>query len=101
MKCFHCPDVICRTEYPPKVVVSVCPRCSWRSKEQLIPDKIPPVQDISLVNTLQTNIFDEIFINNHSRVESMTQKLCPINLCPPDDECLMPKYHQLLSEDED
>jgi len=101
MKCFHCINVTCHTEYPPNAIVSVCPRCLWRSKEQLIPSKIPPVQVVSLVNRQETNIFDEYYINNEVRVESMTQKVCPIDLCPPNDECLMPKYHQLLSESED
>jgi len=75
MKCFHCINVVCHTEYPPNAIVSVCPRCLWRSKEQQIPSKIPPIQAVSLVNQPKSNIFDDIYINNEVRVESMTQKL--------------------------
>jgi len=81
MKCFHCINVVCHTEYPPNAIVSVCPRCLWRSKEQLIPSKIPPVQAVSLVNQSESNIFDEYYINNEVRVESMTQKQCGICQC--------------------
>jgi len=98
MKCFHCINVVCHTEYPPNAIVSVCPRCLWRSKEQQLPSKIPPVQQVSLVNQPKSNIFDDIYINNEVRVESMTQKVCPIGWCPSNDECLLPKYHQLLAE---
>lgn len=73
MKCFHCRNVVCHTEYPPNAIVSVCPRCLWRSKEQLIPIKIPPVQQVSLVNQPKSNIFDDIYINNEVRVASMKQ----------------------------
>jgi len=74
MKCFYCPEVVCRTEYPEGSVISVCPRCDWRSSGIKIPDKIPPVQSNSLVNTPKSNIFDDIYINNESRVDSMSQK---------------------------
>jgi len=73
MKCFYCPEVVCRTEYPQGSVVSVCPRCDWHSSFIKIPDKIPPVQSNSLVNTPKSNIFDQIYINNESRVDSMSQ----------------------------
>jgi len=76
MKCFHCINVVCHTEYPPNAIVSVCPRCLWRSKEQLLPSKIPPVQQVSLVNQPKSNIFDDIYINNEVRVDSMSQKVC-------------------------
>jgi len=86
MKCFHCINVVCHTEYPPNAIVSVCPRCLWRSKEQQIPSKIPPVQAVSLVNQSESNIFDDIYINNEVRVESMTQKRwsleCGEDICP-------------------
>lgn len=74
MKCFYCPEVVCRTEYPEGSVVSVCPRCDWRSSGIKIPDKIPSVQSNSLVKTPKSNIFDDIYINNESRVDSMSQK---------------------------
>ncbi len=74
MKCFYCPDVVCRTEYPQGSVISVCPRCDWRSSGIKIPIKIPPVQSNSLVNTPKSNIFDQIYINNEVRVDSMSQK---------------------------
>jgi len=91
MKCFHCINVVCHTEYPPNAIVSVCPRCLWRSKEQLLPSKIPPVQQVSLVNQPKSNIFDQIYINNEVRVDSMSQKMCeswcqsvfaPLSECP-------------------
>ena len=74
MKCFKCPNVVCRTEYPEGSVQSVCPKCSWRSSKVKIPTKIPSVKSISLVNTPKSNIFDAIYINNGSRVDSMSQK---------------------------
>ncbi len=81
MKCFYCPDVVCRTEYPQGSVISVCPRCDWRSSGIKIPIKIPSVQSNPLVNTPESNIFDTIFINEGSRVDSMSQilegKQCP------------------------
>jgi len=98
MKCFHCINVVCHTEYPPNAIVSVCPRCQWRSKEQLIPSKIPPVQAVSLVNQPESNIFDDIYINNEVRVDSMSQNKCPAYLCADSDICLLPKYHALLAE---
>jgi len=73
MKCFHCINVTCHTEYPLNAIVSVCPRCQWRSKELRIPSKIPPVQAVSLVNQPKSNIFDQIYINNEVRVDSMSQ----------------------------
>ena len=75
MKCFKCPDVVCRTEYPEGSVQSVCPRCSWRSSKVKIPIKIPSVQSIPLEITPKSNIFDAIYINNGSSVDSMSQKL--------------------------
>jgi len=75
MQCFNHPNITCRTEYPDGLVQSVCPKCLWRSKGIRIPAKIPPVQVVSLVNQPKTNIFDEYYINNEVRVESMTQKL--------------------------
>ncbi len=75
MKCFKCPNVVCRTEYPEGSVQSVCPKCSWRSSKVKIPTKIPSVKSISLVNTPKSNIFDAIYINNGSRVDSMSQIL--------------------------
>jgi len=75
MKCFRCINVTCHTEYPPNSIVSVCPRCQWRSKEQQLPSKIPPVQGVSLVNQPKSNIFDDIYINNEVRVDSMSQIL--------------------------
>ena len=81
MKCFYCPEVVCRTEYPEGSVISVCPRCDWRSSSITIPDKIPSVQSNSLVNQPKTNIFDQIYINNEVRVDSMSQKLCGICQC--------------------
>ncbi len=89
MKCFKCPDIICRTEYPEGSVQSVCPRCSWRSAAVKIPMKIPSVQSIPLENTPKSNIFDAIYINNGSSVDSMSQMACkcsPIEIC---DECLL------------
>ena len=74
MKCFKCPDVVCRTEYPDGSVQSVCPRCSWRSAAVKIPTKIPTVQSIPLEITPKSNIFDAIYINNGSSVDSMSQK---------------------------
>ena len=76
MKCFYCPEVVCRTEYPEGSVVSVCPRCDWRSTGIKIPIKIPPVQSNPLVNTPKSNIFDQIYINNEVRVDSMSQNMC-------------------------
>ena len=81
MQCFNHPNITCRTEYPEGSVVSVCPKCSWTSSKTKIPDKIPPVQAVSLVNQPKTNIFDEYYINNEVRVESMTQKQCGICQC--------------------
>ena len=119
MKCFKCLNVVCRTEYPEGSVQSVCPKCSWRSSKVKIPIKIPSVKSISLVNTPKSNIFDEIYINNRSRVDSMSQKCdcfygncgqriycydcisqnkCPAYLCADTDICLMPKYHALIAE---
>jgi len=80
MKCFYCPDVVCRTEYPEGSVISVCPRCDWRSSGIKIPDKIPPVQSNSLVKTPKSNLFDAIYINNESRVDSMSQNWLPIEV---------------------
>jgi len=80
MQCFNHPNITCRTEYPEGSVQSVCPKCSWRSSKVKIPDKIPPVQAVSLVNRLESNIFDTIYINNESRVESMTQNWLPIEV---------------------
>lgn len=74
MQCFHHPNITCRTEYPAGMVQSVCPKCLWRSKGIQIPSKLPPVQAISLEKTPESNIFDEIYINNESRVDSMSQK---------------------------
>ncbi len=76
MKCFKCPDVVCRTEYPEGSVQSVCPRCSWRSSPIKIPTKIPSVQSIPLEITPKSNIFDAIYINNGSSVDSMSQNMC-------------------------
>ena len=76
MKCFKCPNVVCRTEYPDGSVQSVCPRCSWRSSKVKIPMKIPSVQSIPLEITPKSNIFDAIYINNGSSVDSMSQNLC-------------------------
>ena len=73
MKCFKCPDVVCRTEYPDGSVQSVCPRCSWRSAAVKIPTKIPTVQSIPLEITPKSNIFDAIYINNELSVDSMSQ----------------------------
>jgi len=73
MQCFNHPDITCRTEYPEGSVQSVCPKCSWRSSKVKIPTKIPPVQPNSLEKTVESNIFDEIYINNESRVDSMSQ----------------------------
>ncbi|GAI89527.1 unnamed protein product, partial [marine sediment metagenome] len=53
----------------------------WRSKGIQIPSKLPPVQAISLEKTQESNIFDEIYINNESRVDSMSQKVCGICQC--------------------
>ena len=98
MKCFKCPDVVCRTEYPEGSVQSVCPRCSWRSSKVKIPIKIPSVQSIPLEITPKSNIFDAIYINNGSRVDSMSQNKCPAYLCADSDICLLPKYHALIAE---
>jgi len=76
MKCFKCPDVVCRTEYPEGSVQSVCPRCFWRSSKVKIPIKIPSVKSIPLEITPKSNIFDAIYINNGSSVDSMSQNLC-------------------------
>jgi len=73
MQCFNHPNITCRTEYPEGSVQSVCPKCSWRSSKVKIPDKIPPVQAVSLVNRVESNIFDQIYINNEVRVDSMSQ----------------------------
>ena len=73
MKCFKCPDVVCRTEYPEGSVQSVCPKCSWRSSKVKIPTKIPSVQSIPLEITPKSNIFDAIYINNELSVDSMSQ----------------------------
>ena len=75
MKCFKCPNVVCRTEYPEGSVQSVCPRCSWRSSKVKIPIKIPSVKSIPLENTPKSNIFDAIYINNEQRVDSMSQTI--------------------------
>ncbi|GAH31056.1 unnamed protein product [marine sediment metagenome] len=80
------------------MVQSVCPKCLWRSKGIQIPSKLPPVQAISLEKTPESNIFDEIYINNESRVDSMSQNKCPAYLCADSDICLLPKYHALLAE---
>jgi len=98
MKCFHCQNVVCRTEYPEGSVISVCPRCDWRSSGIKIPIKIPPVQSNSLVNTPKSNIFDQIYINNEVRVDSMSQNKCPAYLCAESDICLLPKYHAMLAK---
>jgi len=74
MQCFNHPNITCRTEYPEGSVQSVCPKCQWRSSKVKIPAKIPSVQSISLEKTAETNIFDAIYINNESRVDSMSQK---------------------------
>jgi len=73
MKCFECPDVVCRTEYPEGSVQSVCPRCFWRSSKVKIPIKIPSVKSIPLEITPKSNIFDAIYINNELSVDSMSQ----------------------------
>ena len=75
MKCFKCPDIICRTEYPEGSVQSVCPKCFWRSTKVKIPTKIPSVKSIPLEKTPKSNIFDEIYINNGSSVDSMSQTI--------------------------
>ena len=75
MKCFNCPNVVCRTEYPEGSVQSVCPRCSWRSSKVKIPTKIPSVKSIPLENTPKSNIFDTIYINNGLSVDSMSQTI--------------------------
>ena len=98
MKCFHCPNSICRTEYPEGSVQSVCPKCCWRSAAVKISTKIPSVQSIPLEITPKSNIFDAIYINNGSSVDSMSQNKCPAYLCADSDICLLPKYHALLAE---
>ena len=75
MKCFKCPNVVCRTEYPEGSVQSVCPKCSWRSSKVKIPTKIPSVKSIPLENTPKSNIFDTIYINNGLSVDSMSQTI--------------------------
>ena len=80
MKCFKCPDVVCRTEYPEGSVQSVCPKCSWRSSPIKIPTKIPSVKSIPLEITPKSNIFDAIYINNGSSVDSMSQ-IVMVNDC--------------------
>ena len=95
MKCFHCQNVICRTEYPEGLVISVCPRCDWRSSGIKIPDKIPSVQSISLVNQPKSNIFDQYYINNEVRVDSMSQKPWSLE-CNRDDCSDKDKYGTLI-----
>ena len=98
MKCFKCPDVVCRTEYPEGSVQSVCPKCSWRSAAVKIPTKIPTVQSIPLEITPKSNIFDAIYINNGSRVDSMSQ-IVMVNDCfyceeGSDEDCFYCEYER-------
>ena len=98
MKCFKCPDVVCRTEYPEGSVQSVCPRCSWRSSKVRIPSKIPSVKSIPLEITPKSNIFDAIYINNGSSVDSMSQ-IVMVNDCfyceeGSDEDCFYCEYER-------
>ena len=95
MKCFKCPNVVCRTEYPEGSVQSVCPKCSWRSSPMKIPTKIPSVKSIPLENTPKSNIFDGIYINNGSSVDSMSQKSWSME-CNQDDCSDKDKYGSLI-----